>query len=167
MRLCLEGYSQKEWLGYVAQNDAQGFVLFATEFSVALVYFFFDISSISLTPPTVLCYGCWLFSKYSLNLFDTVCEYIFSLTESHFNEASAHLMVERFQQKVYQDERLNYDFNDQGESTSSSIPDDESDNDAFIWNGQEENFLSDIDEPSDRDLSSVCNCDDCLTLQDC
>ena len=131
---------------------------------MALVYFFFDISSISLTPPTVLCYGCWLFSKYSPNLFDTVCEYIFSLTESHFNEASAHLMVERFQQKVYQDERLNYDSDDQGGSSSSSVSGDESDDDAFVWNGQEEDFLSDVDEPSDRDLSSVCDCDDCLTL---
>ena len=112
IRLCPEGYSQKGWLGCVAQNGTQGFVLFATELSVALVYFFYDISSISLTPPTVLCYGCWLFSRYSPNLFDTVCEYIFSLTQSHFNETSAHLMVERFQQKVYQDERLTYNSDD-------------------------------------------------------
>ena len=117
-----------------------------------------------MAPPTVFCYGCWLFSKYFPNLFDTVCEYIFSLTESHFNEASAYLMVKRFQQKVYQNKRLNYDSNGQGEFSSSSVLDDESDNDVFVWNGQEEDFLTDVDEPSDRDLSSVCDCNDCLTL---
>ena len=152
------------WLGCVAQNGAQGFVLFSSESSVALYYFYYNISSISYVPPSPICYGCWIFSRSSLTLFDTVCQLIFSLSDTHFNEATAHLMVEKFTQKVYSDMGLVSDSDDDEDSSCSSSSDDESDCESFIWNGQEGEFLSDLDEPSDRDFSSVCDCDDCLTL---
>ena len=148
----------------MAQNGTQRFVFFATELSVAFVYFYYNISSISYIPPTVVCYGCWLFSKSSSTLFDNVCQYIFSLTDTHFNKESAHMMVEKFTQKVYSDCGLVYDSDEDEGSSDCSTSDEESDDQSFVWNGQEEDFLTDMDEPSDRDLSAVCDCNDCLTL---
>ena len=157
MNLLLQGFLQKGWMGCVAQNGAQGMVIFDSGNTVALSIFYFNISSISCSPPTVVCYGCWLFPKSHPSLFDVICSYLFFYTKMHFSEESAHLMVERFQRRCYKDAGLY----SEGSSSSSEVEESE---ESLSCDVEEDDFLSDVDEPSDRDLSSVCDCDDCLAL---
>ena len=121
----------KGWMGCVARRSAQKLVLFSNEFNIALTMFDFNISSISFVPPTVVYYGCWIFSKFHPSLFKVVCSYIFSFTDTHLNEFSTHLMVEKFQQKYYMDEKLAYK-SDGDEDPSDPSSDKDSDSESLF-----------------------------------
>ena len=144
----------------MARGGVQTVVLFSNDFNMALTIFYFNNPSISFVPSTIVCYSCWIFPKSQSFLFEVVCSYIFSFTNINFDKASAYLMVKKFQQKCYMDESLSYE----SDKVSSSSSDEESDSMSFVWNGPEENFLSDMNKPSFRDLSSIYDCNDCLTL---